>query len=105
MNKLLVLLSVLFAVSALATGLKSALDRGPEAAVTYFGDGRPKNATCYVGGVKHGRSEQWRPDGSKEWDGQYAEGLREGEWWFWREDGSLDSDRSGTYRGGKRLEN
>lgn len=103
MKKLIVLLSVVFAVGALATGLRSALDAEPQAAVTYFGDGRTKNATCYVDGVKHGRSEQWRQDGSKEWDGQFESGLREGEWLFWCEDGTLDAERSGTYSAGKRV--
>lgn len=104
MNKLLVFVSVVFAVGALATGLRSALDDAPQATVTYFGDGRPKNSTCYVDGVRNGRSEQWRSDGSKEWDGQFEDGLREGEWLFWSEDGSLDLERSGSYRAGKRVD-
>jgi antitoxin component YwqK of YwqJK toxin-antitoxin module len=104
MKKILLLASVAFGLVALGKGVQAVLDDAPAATVSYYGDGRPKNSTSYVDGVKQGRSEQWRSDGTKEWDGQYKDGLREGEWLFWREDGALDSERSGIYREGKRIE-
>jgi antitoxin component YwqK of YwqJK toxin-antitoxin module len=104
MKRVLLLASVVFALVAVGKGVQAILNDEPTATQTYYGDGSPKSSTFYVEGVKEGRSEQWRSDGTKEWDGDYKAGLRHGEWLFWREDGSLDSERSGTYFEGKRVD-
>lgn len=104
MKKLLLVLSVLFATVALGKGVRALLHDGPVPTVTYWGDGTTRNTTEYLDGQKDGRSEQWHANGSKEWDGQYRAGLREGEWLFWNEDGTLDSERSGLYHEGQRVQ-
>ena len=102
--KTIVLLVSLLGGAAAVGGTVTGVFSGREASAqtSYYGDGSKKNVTSYVDSVKQGRSEQWYPNGTMEWSGEYADGFRAGEWSFWNEDGSPDAERSGRYEQGRK---
>ena len=76
----------------------------PEAATTYWANGKMQTRTEQRDGVPEGLSERWHADGSKQAEGHLRGGRMDGEWQFWLPDGTPDLERSGTYRDGKRIE-
>lgn len=74
---------------------------GPQAVVSYYGNGHMRASTSFVDGVRHGPAAEWYADGQKQAEGRYEAGLREGEWTFWLPEGEIDRERSGTYVSGK----
>lgn len=92
-----------------------------------FEGGAPDARLTYRDGVLHGPATKWFRRGGKAWEGRHEDGLRVGQWkifwenggerevgqyvagehegpWTFRtEDGSIDTERSGTYRRGKRV--
>jgi antitoxin component YwqK of YwqJK toxin-antitoxin module len=104
MKTLILVTSLLFGAAAAAGGVQSYLHSASgEAQVTFHADGSRKNSTEYVEGRKHGKSEQWRRNGSLEWQGEFREGLKCGEWRYFDESGALDTERSGLYENGERV--
>jgi antitoxin component YwqK of YwqJK toxin-antitoxin module len=75
----------------------------PEAATTYWANGKMQTRTEQRDGVPEGLAERWHADGSKQAEGHLRGGRMEGEWQFWLPDGTPDLERSGTYRDGKRM--
>ncbi|EWM15733.1 hypothetical protein KUTG_06037 [Kutzneria sp. 744] len=65
-------------------------------------DGRVVGVTGYQDGLEHGPSVEYFPDGSKEFEGQYAMGTAVGEWRTWYPGGRLKEftllDRWGDVR-------
>jgi antitoxin component YwqK of YwqJK toxin-antitoxin module len=62
-----------------------------------------KSAIHYAGGRPNGSAQAWRPDGTRESEGELRDGLREGRWTYWNNDGSVHAKLSGTYRAGERV--
>jgi antitoxin component YwqK of YwqJK toxin-antitoxin module len=62
-----------------------------------------KSAIHYAGGRPNGSALAWRPDGTRESEGEMRDGLREGRWTYWNSDGSVHAKLSGTYRAGERV--
>lgn len=102
MKKILLVASVAFGAIAITRGVQAFLTSPAQAVVSYYGDGRPRSSTTFLEGSKHGPYEAWRPDGTKECEGQFEAGLREGYWRFWNDDGTADAERTGFYRAGRR---
>jgi len=50
------------------------------------------------------RSVRWNGETARFEDGHFANGAREGCWTVWHKDGLFDSDASGTYAGGRKVE-
>ncbi len=81
---------------------QNGLAEGPQ--VEFHPGGAVKKSEIhYAGGRPNGSALAWRPDGTRESEGEMRDGLREGRWTYWNSDGSVHTELSGSYRAGKRV--
>jgi len=99
-----ILAAALIAALCLARAVFADLGGEPAPHRTYWSSGGPRSSISMVDGVREGPAASWYADGTKQSEGAYVDGLREGAWRYWLEDGTPDRERSGSYRGGKRVE-
>lgn len=100
MKAALLLVAVVGAWLALAGGRPG--DPG-DSVVSRYPSGQVKSECAYEDGERHGAARTFHPDGTPRSAGRYERGLEEGPWSWWRADGSPDPERSGVYRGGRRV--
>ena len=87
------------------------LDRGPFKNgkmegpwVQYWRDGEVLSKCHYKDGERDGLWVEYHENGQLRWKGDLKEGERDGPWEFFNEDGTQDSEGSGTYKNGVKVD-
>ena len=78
----------------------------PEGVLTtwYPGGGGKKSEKTYHAGRQEGLATTWFEGGQMESRGEMLDGKQHGDWVYWNRDGSVNSDWSGRYEGGERID-
>ena len=64
---------------------------------------RRENQEEWRSGVRVGKWVHYFDNGPLHYEGSYKNGLRESEWIDYRKDGTVNSERSGTFKNGKKV--
>ena len=69
----------------------------------FTGKVRRENQEEWRGGVRVGEWVHYFENGQLYGKGSYKNGKKEGEWIDYRKDGTVNSERSGTFKNGKKV--
>lgn len=70
---------------------------------TWYEDGTPRYSGKFIDGLRNGPFSYWHENGQLSLKGPFEDDVREGAFIQWRRNGDFDEQRSGFYRGGKRV--
>jgi antitoxin component YwqK of YwqJK toxin-antitoxin module len=69
----------------------------------FTGKVRRENQEEWRGGVRVGKWVHYFENGQLRYKGSYKNGKKEGEWIDYRKHGTVNSERSGTFKNGKKV--
>ena len=71
--------------------------------VNYFGNGQLRYKGSYKNGLREGEWIFYHDNGQLYGKGSYKNGEKEDKWVDYRKDGTINSERSGTFKNGRKV--